>query len=255
MSRGTAQRQQRARGRIVQRCRIIGRKPVGVDQPTIRRALAACQTVTNLSLRHDARADVKDDRKRLARGGAEGKRVGRQPPLSTAERGDPLPGASAVGRDQSNHARGGCHLDVRSQPPRMVCVTNHNGSQRCVARLADRKLHRVVTGDLSKNPAGVDPRSAVPFFEQLDLRTGHDVAVFDLLHVLNDPHHAVRIVSGQVGVHQMPGNDASIAAGDTGPAANVGNELLQLGRLNRGHTSSLPRAVPSASIALTLVGV
>ena len=115
-------------------------------------------------------------------------------------------------------------------------VRHRAQAQAASVRLRGQQLDQPQRLHLAEAPVGVgdDPRRALRSrIGQLAAR--HDLAVFDRLHVIRNPHHAVRVVALEVGIDQA-GRDELGFFGDVPPALKeLSGEGLQGGGGERRH--------------------
>ena len=100
------------------------------------------------------------------------------------------------------------------------------------ARFIDGDFGRLLGDHLAKGPIAADLRHGGRLFDDFRLGGRLELAFFDRARVIGRADDTMRVVPGQVGVHQMPRHDVGVVGSRAGGGQDAGDDVGQIVGLN-----------------------
>ena len=190
--------------------RVRGGPAVAVEHPAIRNLPIGVSADPDLALGHDAGGDV--DQQRLgSRGDGDSYGIRRQARLGTSPGSHPAD-AVTVAVYLGDEPPLGRSQGIDPDTPDVVAVAKAQRGDPVFFGLCDAELDGLHGGHLSPGIVSVKQGGGGRLPDDLDPRPGLDLALADVGMVLGQPDDPVRVMSRQLGLDKVSGDDEGILA-------------------------------------------
>ena len=216
-----------------------------VEQLTGREPLALVVRDPSLALRDHARRQIEDHRRAPRDRDADRERVGAEARVAPAPRRHDRARdhVDEVHRDQ---ARGHRHLGPGADAAQVVRVRERDDAAAVRLRSRDAEFHRLVADHLAEAGVAVEREQGGAVEFGRDVRVGRQPAFEERVRIARQHADAVRIVTGQVGLDQVLGDQLGLARRTAEAAHQLlhgGAQGFDMDRVHRGaHRGCLLRA-------------
>ena len=189
-----------------------------------------------------------EQQRRLALGPGQGDahRIGDEARVGAAERRDDRAMVGHVDEVQRDEAGGAGHLPVGAHAADVVRVGQRHGHHAGLAAALDGGRHRLLGHAAAVPTEAVEHERGAVVLHDLGPRVRHHQARVHVAHVGRDHAHAVTVVPGQVGGHQVGGDEIGFleraAAGLDDGAGDAAQPIGGRAHATRPRAGAGPRA-------------
>ena len=218
----TQQQQAAARRRLLEHARVPRRPTRGVEQPGMVELLADGSLLARHRDRGDRRADVDQDGCTGA-GIANRERVGRQPRLAPAIRGDEAEGRVGGGQD-GEIAAVRCLLRKRRQTGDMVAAAHREGHHAVRRDPLERDAERPLHQPQARQVVAVPDHDGAVVPHAFRLAAGRHQPFLELLEIERAQRHPMGVTAQHVGQHQQLGHGLRLRVLHPGSRQEIAGE-------------------------------
>ncbi len=211
-----------------------------VEKPSFGDRLLADVVAAHFSFGDHAGAEIGDDRRVGIAGRYRGaERVGAQPGFQAAGGRDALPSAAIINGRHQDDSLTGCAFGVFAQASDMPAISRRRDRDPERSGLWQHQVEQPVRLDLTQSPVTVADHHGRRLALDLERRADLNLAAFYETDVLDEPHHAVRIVAPQVCTDQARRHHRRVVARHAARHQQVDNEFVQGWRGDGSHRLSV----------------
>ena len=168
-------------------------------------------------------------------GDADADRVGAKAAGAAAKGGYGFGAGAGVGGEQGNHSFPGAYCGVVAQASDVALAADGESGDAVLFGLGDGHPGSPFGDDEAEAPVAVDNGGGGGFGEHLKGGAGYDVAAVNALAVFGDVDDAVGVVSDEVGLDLVGGDDFGFGVGGAFGAVDGGGGLVQIFGGEGGH--------------------
>src|SRR5205807_3339350 len=180
----------------------------------------------DLPLGDHAGREIDDDRRAARHRRRRRDRVGREPPVGAAERGDQDAGAARVHPVERDEPGVGGHDRPVADAAEVAAVAERHRGERVPSGLPDARRHCLLADHLAEPELPVDHGHGVGLEDDPGGLVGAHHVLPEPVDIGRHADDAVGVMADQVGLHQVPRDGASLLVPAARPGEDRGDEPL-----------------------------